>query len=157
GEHPLQHVVSRHSHGRLLPARLAAVGRSLRGTAARPSRAEGRPGQRRKTPRPHDAKRRASGLAGALWSPAARHAVTVLEAERARGVLGERVAVALAVGGAHEGGDDLDVPLGHLARLAPEVGEAEVDVELEEVDTAWLPGHATRVETPPDGARCGLP
>ena len=30
--------------------------------------------------------------------------------------------------------DDLEVPLGHLARLAPEVGEPEVDVELEQVD-----------------------
>ena len=54
-----------------------------------------------------------------------------------RRVLGQRVAVALPVGGAHERGDDLEVPLGDLGRLRPEVGEPEVDVELEELDPAW--------------------
>ena len=59
-------------------------------------------------------------------------------AERARRVLGEGIAVALAVRGPHEGGDDLEVPLGDVGSLAPEVGEAEVDVELEQVDARGL-------------------
>jgi hypothetical protein len=59
----------------------------------------------------------------------------VLLAEAARIVLGERVAVALAVGGAHERGDHLEVPVADVGRLAPEVGEPEVDVELEQVDS----------------------
>ena len=62
-------------------------------------------------------------------------------AERARRVLGEGVAIALAVGGPHEGGDDVEVPLGDLGGLAPEVGQAEVDVELEQVDPGGLLGH----------------
>jgi hypothetical protein len=63
------------------------------------------------------------------------HAVPVLGAERARQVLGQGVAVPFAVGGAQEGPDDLEVPLGDVARLAPEIGETEVDVELEQIDT----------------------
>ena len=59
----------------------------------------------------------------------------MLVAERARRILGERVAVALAVRSAQEGGDDFEIPLRHVERLAPEVGEAEVDVELEQVDS----------------------
>jgi hypothetical protein len=55
-------------------------------------------------------------------------------AQGSRRVLGERVAVALAVGGPHEGGDDLEVPVGDVRRLPPEIGEAEVDVELEQID-----------------------
>src|SRR5262249_34284799 len=47
-----------------------------------------------------------------------------------------------AVRGAHEGRDDLDVPLLDLGSFAPEVGEAEVDIQLEEVDSAWALGHA---------------
>src|SRR5689334_16675704 len=67
-----------------------------------------------------------------------RHAIAVIVAKRTRRVLGQGVAVSLAVGGAHEGGDDLEVPLRYLACLAPEVGEAEIDVELEEVDPGGL-------------------
>ena len=67
-------------------------------------------------------------------------------AERARRVLGEGVAVALAVGGPHERGDDLEIPLGDLTGLAPEIGEAEIDVELQQVDARGLLGHAETVE-----------
>src|SRR5688500_15700383 len=79
---------------------------------------------------------------------ARRDPVAVIVAERARSVLGQRVAVALAVGGAHERGDDFEVPLGHLARLAPEVGEPEVDVELEQVDAGGCLGHVEKRRTP---------
>ncbi len=65
----------------------------------------------------------------------------MVEAERAGRVLGERVAVALAVGGPHEGRRDLEIPLADLRRLAPEVGQPEVDVELQEVDSARSLGH----------------
>ena len=58
----------------------------------------------------------------------------MIVAERARIVLGQRVAVALAVGRPHERGHDLEVPFGYVRGLAPEVGEPEVDVELEQVD-----------------------
>src|SRR3954447_12321719 len=83
--------------------------------------------------------------------PPAGDPVPVLLAERAGHVLGERVAVALAVGGAHERADDLDVPLRDLARLAPEVGQAEVDVELEEIDATRALGHVPRVGRGSDG------
>ena len=43
----------------------------------------------------------------------------MLDAEGAGGLLGEGVAVALAVGGAHEGGDDVHRPLADLLGLAP--------------------------------------
>ena len=72
-------------------------------------------------------------------------------AERARIVLGQRVAVPLAVRGAHERRDDLEVPLGYLAGLTPEVGEPEVDVELEQIDPGWSLCHAKRVGPPSDG------
>jgi hypothetical protein len=55
----------------------------------------------------------------------------VLLAEGARIVLGKRVAVALAVGRAHERGDHFEVPVADVSGLPPEVGEPEVDVELE--------------------------
>jgi deoxyribonuclease IV len=74
-------------------------------------------------------------------------------AEGARLVLGQRVAVPLAVRGAHEGRHDLEVPLADIGRLAPEVGEAEVDVELEQVDTSWALGHEIRVGRGSDGIR----
>src|SRR5579872_2926520 len=54
-------------------------------------------------------------------------AVSVVCAERPGLLLGERVAVALAVGGAHERRDDLDRPLLDPERFAPEVAEPEVD------------------------------
>src|SRR5882672_11676064 len=61
--------------------------------------------------------------------PAGRDPVPVVVAERARQILGEGVAVPLAVRGPHEGGDDVEVPLRDVGGLAPEVGQAEVDVE----------------------------
>jgi hypothetical protein len=70
------------------------------------------------------------------------HAVPVLDAERARRLLGEGVAVALAVGGANERGDDLEIPLRDVGGLAPEIGQAKVDVELEEIDAGGPSGHA---------------
>jgi hypothetical protein len=56
-------------------------------------------------------------------------------AQGARGVLGECVAVALAVRGTQESGDDVEIPLRDVGRLPPQVGETEIDVELEEVDS----------------------
>src|SRR5512133_2536154 len=79
-----------------------------------------------------------------------RNAVPVLVAERARRVLGERVAVALPVRGPEAGGDYLEVPVRHVEGLAPEVGETEVDVELEAVDSGRALGHAKHVETGSD-------
>src|SRR3954451_17337512 len=66
---------------------------------------------------------------------AAGDAVPVLVAQRAGRVLGERVAAALPVRGPEERGDDFEVPVRDVEGLAPEVGEAEVDVELEQVDS----------------------
>jgi deoxyribonuclease IV len=65
----------------------------------------------------------------------------VIAAERAGRILGERVAVPLAVGSAKEGRDDVQVPLVDAASLAPEVGEPEIDVELEELDPRGSLGH----------------
>src|SRR3954470_10663003 len=56
--------------------------------------------------------------------PPGRNPVPVVVAEGAGQVLGEGVAIALAVGGAHEGGDHVEVPLGDVGGLAPEVGQA---------------------------------
>src|SRR3954451_23460034 len=78
------------------------------------------------------------------------NAVAVIVAKRTRRLLGQRVAIPLAVGRPHEGSDDVEVPLGDLPRFPPEVGEAEVDVELEEVDPRGVLGHATRVEKASD-------
>src|SRR5215207_6649671 len=77
-----------------------------------------------------------------------RDPVTVVLAETARSVLGERVAIPLAVGGPHESGDDVEVPFLDVGCLAPEVGEAEVDVELEEVDPGRSLGHDENSRTP---------
>src|SRR4051794_25731026 len=71
---------------------------------------------------------------------AAGDAVAVVGAEAARRLLRQRVAVTLAVGGADERGDDVEVPLADLRRLAPEIGQPEVDVELQQVD----PGRSLR-------------
>jgi deoxyribonuclease-4 len=68
----------------------------------------------------------------------------VLLAQTAGRVLGQRVAITLAVGRAHEGGDDLEVPLGDVAGLTPEVCETKVDVELEEVDPGGALGHVNQ-------------
>src|SRR5262245_459680 len=78
--------------------------------------------------------------------------VPVVVAERARLVLRQRVAVPLAVGGAHEGGHDLQVPLRDVGRLPPEVGQAEVDVELEQIDAGWALGHEKSVGMESDDA-----
>src|SRR5690242_21837800 len=78
----------------------------------------------------------------------------MLVAERAGRVLGQRVAVALAVCGPEKGGDDLEVPLGHVEGLTPEIGEAEVDVELEEIDSGRALGHGKKVGTGSDGIGC---
>src|ERR1700741_1312545 len=86
---------------------------------------------------------------------ARRDAVPVLVAERARRVLGERVAVALAVGRPEERGDDLEIPVGDVEGLPPEVGEAQVDVELEQVDSGRALGHGKNVETGSDGIGSG--
>jgi hypothetical protein len=59
----------------------------------------------------------------------------VVVAQGPRRVLGERVAVTLAVRGAHERRHDVEIPLRDLTGLAPEIGEPEIDVELEQVDT----------------------
>src|SRR5215218_6346198 len=61
--------------------------------------------------------------------------VAVLLAEASRCVLRQRVAVPLAVGRAHERRDHLEVPFADVGRLPPEVGEPEVDVELEQIDS----------------------
>ena len=68
-------------------------------------------------------------------SAAIGHSIAVIEAERPGKLLGERVAVPLAVGGADERGDDLEAPVLDVDRLTPEIGEPEVDVELEQVDS----------------------
>src|SRR5579864_4605776 len=73
-----------------------------------------------------------------------RHAVPVVVAERARRVLGEGVAIPLAVRGPHEGGHDVEAPFGDLAGLAPEIGQAQVDVELEQVDPGRGLGHVQK-------------
>src|SRR5439155_25556559 len=65
---------------------------------------------------------------------ACRDTVTVILAERARSILGEPVAVALPICSAQEGRHDLEIPLADPAGFAPEVGEPEVDVQLEELD-----------------------
>jgi hypothetical protein len=57
--------------------------------------------------------------------------VAVVGAERPGRLLREGIAVALAVGRAHERRNDLEAPLADLGRLAPEIGEPEVDVQLE--------------------------
>ena len=82
------------------------------------------------------ARLRSAARCVALSAP--RHVIAVLEAQRAGRVLGQRVAVSLAVGGPHERRDDLEAPLGHVRGLAPQLGQTEVDIELEQVDTGWL-------------------
>ena len=57
----------------------------------------------------------------------------MVAAQAARLILRQRVAVALAVRGADECGDDVEVPVADVARLAPEIREPDVDIELEEL------------------------
>ena len=61
--------------------------------------------------------------------------VAMLHAELTGGLLGERIAIALPVCRANEGSDHFEIPLGHIDGLAPEIRDAEVDVELEQIDT----------------------
>jgi hypothetical protein len=68
----------------------------------------------------------------------------VVVAERARQVLGQGVAVALSVGGPHERCNHVEVPLRDVGGLPPKVGQAEVDVELEQVDLEGCLGMTTR-------------
>ena len=88
-------------------------------------------------------------LSGTDGLPTIGDLVPVVVAQRTWRVLGEGVAVALPVGGTHERRDDLEIPLGDVGRLAPEVGETQVDVELEKVDAGGLV-HARRVRSPSD-------
>src|ERR1043165_10253066 len=76
------------------------------------------------------------------------YAVAVIGAERARRLVGERIAVALAVGGAHERRDDLERPLAVASRLPPEVGEPEVDVELEQIEARGACRHGRQGREP---------
>src|SRR5437667_9351436 len=91
--------------------------------------------------------------AGPLGLGSRGHAVAGLLAEEPRRLLREGVAVALAVGRPHECRDDVELPLAHLARLPPEVGEPQVDVEFEQIDSGWTLRHGTSLETRPDGRR----
>jgi deoxyribonuclease-4 len=75
----------------------------------------------------------------------------VIVAQGAGSVLGERVAVALAVRGAQERRHDIEVPFRDVGRLPPQIGETEIDVELEQVDPRRVLGHAEKVETASDG------
>jgi deoxyribonuclease-4 len=75
----------------------------------------------------------------------------MIMAERARSVLGERVAVALAVCGAKERSHDVEVPFRDVGCLAPQIGETKVDVELQQVDARRVLCHAEKVETGSDG------
>jgi hypothetical protein len=84
-------------------------------------------------------------LLGGRHRPAVGDPVAVIPAEAPRRVLGERVAVALPVGGAEEGGDHLEIPLAHAAGLAPEIGEPQVDVQLQQVYPGRSLGHGLKV------------
>src|SRR5262245_3747864 len=86
-------------------------------------------------------------LLGRVHRVPERDPVPVVAAKRALVLLGQRVAVALAVGGAHEGRDDLEVPVVHLAGLRPEIGEAHVDVQLEKLDPSGALAHGENDRT----------
>ena len=64
--------------------------------------------------------------------------IAVIGTKRARRVLGQRVAVPLAVRRAHECGNHVEIPVLNIGGLAPEIREAEVDVQFEEVDAGGL-------------------
>ncbi len=68
----------------------------------------------------------------------AGNSVAVVGAERAGRVFGERVAVALAVRRPHERCDHVERPVGDRSGFPPEIGEPEVDIELEQIDTSGL-------------------
>src|SRR5437016_489441 len=90
---------------------------------------------------------------GCRRGPSRGHPVAVLFAEAAGRIFGQRVAVALPVGGAHEGSDDIEIPVVDLGRLTPEVGEPKVDIELQQVDAAWAFRHGKSVESRSDDTR----
>ena len=69
-------------------------------------------------------------------------------AQRPGRVLGEGVAVSLPVRGSHEGRHHLDAPLRDLGRLPPQIGEAQVDVELQQVDSRWTVRHVKKPRSP---------
>jgi len=66
----------------------------------------------------------------------------VIEAERSRRLFRECIAVTLPVSRANERGDDLEVPVVHVDSFTPEIREADVDVELEQIDAGGFSGHA---------------
>ena len=75
-----------------------------------------------------------AGLIVSRGGAAPRNPIAVVVAQRAWRILGQRVAVTLPVGGPHEGRHDVEIPFRDLAGFSPEVGEAEVDIELQQVD-----------------------
>src|SRR3954452_24754200 len=88
---------------------------------------------------------------------ARRDAIAVIDTKAAGRVLGERVAVALPVRGPHEGGDQVERPFADPCGLAPEIGQAKVDIEFEQIDTRWVLGHAIRVGARSDGLALAVP
>src|SRR5829696_10233786 len=74
-----------------------------------------------------------------------RHAIPVLLAQASGPLFGERVAVPLAVGAADEGRDDVQLPVADLVCLTPQVGEAKVDVEFQQIDAGGVLGHGKSV------------
>lgn len=71
----------------------------------------------------------------------ARHAVAVIGAETTEIVLGQGVAVTLAVSSAHESGHHFEVPILDLERLSPEIAKPRIDVELEQLDPGRVAAH----------------
>ncbi len=63
-------------------------------------------------------------------------------------LLGQRVAVPLAVRRPHECGDDVEIPVLDVGGFPPQVREAKVDVQLQEVDTSWALWHNEKGRTP---------
>src|SRR5207244_2686723 len=111
-----------------------------------------RPRKRATSPARPLALERASGF-GCRRGPPRGYPVAVLFAEAAGRIFGQRVAVTLPVGGAHEGSDDIEIPVVDLGRLTPEVGEPKVDIELQQVDAAWAFRHGKSVESRSDDTR----
>src|SRR5262245_33170283 len=123
--------------------------RKTASTAATESATTRRTGLRRlATPRVY---RPVRDLLGCSRRPAIRNAVAVVAAEASRRILGQGIAITLAVRGPQEGGNDLEVPFADATRLAPEVGEPQVDVQLEQVDARRSLGHALKVARGSDG------
>jgi len=81
----------------------------------------------------------------------ARHAVAVIGAETTEIVLGQGVAVTLAVSSAHESGHHFEVPILDLERLSPEIAKPRIDVELEQLDPGRVALTGTSVRSVSDG------